>query len=93
MKCDVFKRTSDNWYGSYTLGDGCNSIDPPELLVAVSFLSMDDGEWGVFADGTDDYAIGRVFDDEKAAWCCFLEVIGLEDVTRAELERLGFGSC
>jgi len=32
----------------------------------------------------------RDFTDEKTAWCCFLEVIGLEDVTMATLKERGF---
>ena len=67
-------------------------------LVEVSFSQTDPnppfkGEWLVCAWGGDDCGMEKIFIDEKEAWCCFLQVIGLENVTMAALTDLGFRSA
>lgn len=94
MRVDVFKRTSDDWCPSYELSQWNNGVER-QKLVEVSFTQTGptpptDGEWRVCAWGGDDCGMERDFTDEKTAWCCFLEVIGLEDVTMATLKERGF---
>lgn len=96
MRVDVFKRTSDDWYPSYELAQWNKGIEH-QKLVEVSFLQtgpkpkpLIGGEWRVCIWGGDDCGMERDFADEKVAWCCFLEVIGLNDVTMAALKERGF---
>jgi hypothetical protein len=66
------------------------------MLVRVTFTTIgpkDVNEWRVCVWGNDDCGMERDFEDEKAAWCCFLEVIGFDYVTRSNLQRLGFVSA
>ena len=87
MECNVFKRTSDDWCPSYFLQQG-------QGLVEVSFLQTLSVSrvqcWLVCAWGGDDCGLEKVFESEIEAWCCFLQVIGLEDVTMRALIDLGF---
>lgn len=92
MRCDVFKRTTDQWYPSYQI-----ERDGP-MLVEVSFTQTGpypptSGEWRVCVWGADDCGMERDFTDESSAWTTFLEVIGMEDVTMAALQNLGFVSA
>lgn len=93
MECNVFKKTSDEWYPPYTLKEGANESN----LVEVTFTRIgphkQPGDWRVCAWGMDDMGMEKDFADEKAAWCCFLEVIGLEDVTIKGLKARGFWSA
>jgi hypothetical protein len=95
MRTDVFKYTSDDWYPSYILTNSHNKI---KGLVKVSFTQTGpnppiEGEWRVCVWGEDDCGMEQDFVNETIAWCCFLEVIGLEDVTMASLNSLGFISA
>ena len=88
MNCDVFKRTSDDWCPSYFLQQG-------QGLVEVSFLQTESATssahgWLVCAWGGDDCGLEKAFESETEAWCCFLQVIGLENVTMRALIDLGF---
>lgn len=89
MRCEVFKYTTDDWYPSYFLDD------TEDMLVQVSFIKImtkegDNLQLRVCAWGNDDCGLERDFEDERTAWCCFLEVIGLEDVTMDSLIERGF---
>ena len=84
---EVFKRSSSDWYPAFRIPLGC-------FLVKVSFLQLSPiGGWRVCAWGGDDFGLEKDFDDEKEAWTCFLEVIGLDDVSHEELKALGFRSA
>lgn len=92
MLCEVFKRTTDNWRPSYKMDDG------KTMLASVTFTQIEpesliDVKWRVCVWGNDDCGMELDFDDEKIAWCCFLRVIGLDDVTIAALLELGFVSA
>ena len=93
MSTEVFKRTSDNWAPSYPFGS--DEGIPGHGLVKVVFTQTGpsppaSGEWRVAAWGADDFGMVRDFTDQSEAWHLFLEVIGMEDVTTAELTRMGF---
>lgn len=96
MHCDVFKRTSDNWYGNYKIKNDARVSD----LVEVSFTVTGpdprhhQGEFRVCVWGNDDCGMEKDFaDDEELAWNCFLQVIGMKDVTKEKLKILGFVSA
>lgn len=96
MNVNVFKTTTDDWHGSYLLDNWYSGAKPgATMLVEVSFCQTGpnppiNGEWRVCAWGNDDCGMGRDFTSESEAWVCFLEVIGLDDVTRAALKERGF---
>ena len=100
MEVRVFKNTSDQWYPSYYLGNWYNGVQPGgSMVVEVSFLQTGPADtksdWRVCVWGADDCGMEKDFDQTKEAeaWLCFLEVIGLEDVTRTKLMELGFVSA
>lgn len=77
-KVRVFKQTSDDWFPSYQIDDNLN-------LVQVSFIPFDDNTYSVCACGGDDFGLEKDFVNEKEAWQCFIEIIGMNDVTIKEL--------
>ena len=92
VKVEVFKGTSENWFPSYKMDGG------KKLLVKVCFTQTGPnppthGDWRVCVWGGDDCGMERDFSNEAEAWNCFLQVIGLEDVTRAALRGRGFSSA
>ena len=92
MRVDVFKRTSEDWFPSYKMDGGRTS------LVEVTFCRAGlapphDGSWRVCVWGEDDRGMHRDFHSEAEAWNCFLQIIGLDDVTRAELTGRGLLSA
>lgn len=97
MRTSVFKITSDDWYPSYELSQWHNGKH--QKLVEVSFTQTGPdpkygvGKWRVCVWGGDDFGMERDFVDEKRAWCCFLEVIGLDDVTMTALKKRNFVSA
>ncbi len=100
MRCNVFKLTTDNWFPSYKLNCWFNGKQPGETgLVEVTFTklgpSIEDNSpgWRTCVWGGDDCGMEKDFINEKEAWCCFLEVIGLEDVTMEKLHTMGFVSA
>lgn len=87
MRCEVFKITSDDWYPSYKLEDKTK-------LVQVSFMQiLLPSSWLVCVWGQDDCGMEKFFGTENEAWCTFLRIIGLEDVTMSELTKLGLTSA
>lgn len=92
MYCEVFKATTDNWYPSYI-------IERSNLyLVRVVFTQTGpnppiSGDWRVCVWGADDCGMERDFKDETSAWSCFVQVLGLDDVTKSSLKLLGFISA
>ena len=97
MKVSVFKRTTDDWHPSYQLS-GWNKGVEHQKLVDVIFTQTGpnppvDGKWRVCVWGGDDCGLERDFSTESEAWACFLEVIGLEDVTMEALIERGFVSA
>ncbi len=87
MKVEVFKRTSDDWFSSYRCED-CK-------LVRVKFTQTgpfppSNGVWRVCAWGSDDFGLELDFSNETEAWACFLQVIGMVDVTISALKEMGF---
>ena len=94
MQVDVFKVTSDDWCGSYAI-DGWHKGALRQMLVIVSFCMTGpkpphDGDWRVCVWGNDDCGMEKDFKDERTAWCCYLEIIGLEDVTMTAIKERGF---
>lgn len=93
MEMTVFKRTQDDWYGSYY-----TSHD--EMLVECIFngniMQNFPGKlpiWRTCVWGTDDCGMEIDCTTEAEAWIKFLQVIGLEFVNRDELLKLGFVSA
>lgn len=92
MNVEVFKHTSEDWFPSYKMDGGRTS------LVEVCFTQTGPnppiaGDWRVCVWGGDDCGMERDFSSETEAWNCFLQVIGLKDVTRAALKERGFSSA
>lgn len=88
-RMSVFKRTRDNWHGSYRL-DGY-----PDLLVNVRYAgNISPPNWdplySVSVWGNDDTAMTFEVDNESAAFAKFLEVLALNYVDYEALEQLGF---
>ena len=97
MKVSVFKRTTDDWHPSYQLS-GWNKGIEHQKLVEVMFTQTGpnppvDGHWRVCAWGVDDFGLENDFVVERNAWDCFVEVIGLENVTMDALLDRGFVSA
>ncbi len=90
MHCDVFKVTSEDWYPSYKLEDKTKLVQVSfmQVLLATSATS-----WRVCVGGQDDYVVERDFATENEAWCMFVRIIGLEDVTMNTLKNIGFLSA
>jgi len=86
IEVNVFKRTTDDWYGSYRLDNTDNG-----MLVEVGFANLD-GLFRVSVWGTDDCGMEFDRESENEAWNIFLGVIGMENVNRKELIDLGFVS-
>ena len=92
-RVEVFKLTEDEWYPSYNCEAG--------KLVCVTFTKTGpqienyNYDWRVCVWGWDDCGMEKDFpkDQEHAAWCCFLEVIGMEFVNMKDLKDLGFKSA
>jgi len=82
----VFKTTTDDWYGSFMVHGSRETIK----LVQINFTSDDLGYFIVSAGGNDDYGLEKHYTNEKQAWCCFLEIIGIDDVKIEQLVSLGF---
>lgn len=82
-RVSVFKRTQDNWCGSYGIGN--------ELFVEVIFNGkLSDGTWRTCIWGNDD--LGMEFDckTQEEAWEMFLKVICMKYVNISELKKLGY---
>lgn len=97
MRVDVFKRTSDDWFPSYSLQQWNKGVES-QMLVEVTFCTTGpkpphNGDWRVCAWGGDDCGMEKDFKDETLAWNCFLQVIGMEEVTMKALEDMGFVSA
>jgi hypothetical protein len=96
MDIDVFKRTTDDWYGNYKIQSDARVSD----VVEVSFTTtgpnpkQHQGEFRVCVWGNDDCGMEKDFaDDEELAWNCFFQVIGLDYVNKDSLRSLGFVSA
>lgn len=92
MQLQVFVRTTDDWYPSYTLSPS------GERVVEVTFTQTGprppvDGLWRVCVWGGDDCGMERDFTDETEAWSCFLQVIGSKTVTMKLLREMQFLSA
>lgn len=92
MIVEVFKRTDDNWYGSYKIDEDSRV----NMLVEVIFTQTGpdpkngNGEWRVCVWGNDDYGMEIDFTDETTAWNIYLQVIGWEVVNIDSLKSIGF---
>jgi len=88
MRVKVFKRTTDDWCGSYHLErQDC-------MLVEVIFNgNIGNGMWRTCVWGNDD--CGMEFDcaTETECWNKFLQVIGMDFVDMVALRDLGFVSA
>lgn len=83
----VYKRTQDDWFPNYKAQDGLN-------LVRIHYFKQSCPDcWVIVASGNDDFALRKEFpiEQEKLAWCCFVEIIGQEFVSVGYLvDQLGF---
>ncbi len=90
MRCDVFKKTSDDWHPPYSASYGMTLVRVS--LIKLITLPHHEHHWRVCVWGMDDCGMEKDFVGETGAWACFLEVIGLEDVTMVALKARGFVS-
>lgn len=82
-RVSVFKKTLDNWCGSYTIGNEC--------FVEVIFNGkIANDTYRTCAWGNDDFGMEFDCNTEEEAWEVFLKVIGMEYVHIYELKKLGF---
>ena len=91
MNVDVFKKTSDDWHPSYRV----NCWWGDTLFVHVGFAQPEPYpeppcNWIVTVSGMGNDILVKEFEYETEAWVCFLQVIGMEDVTRESVINLGF---
>lgn len=87
MECNVYKKTTDIWLS-------CDTLNTGELILNVEFkeltiTSNDPKQWLVNVYGDDDCYMQKTFNSEKEAWCIFLQIIGLDNVTISSLSKLG----
>lgn len=99
MRVSVFKTTTDDWYGSYTLSEFHNGIKK-QMLVEVSFLSniavydnTTPAIWITCVWGDDDCGMEFISSNEMECWTMFLRVIRMDNVNKDELKDLGFIYC
>ena len=96
----VFKETTDNWCGSYTL----KAHPENRMLVLVSFynntswktdLGSEDNFVRVCAWGNDDAGLEKDFTskDIGTAWKTFMDVVSMKKVNMRDLIKLGFVSA
>jgi hypothetical protein len=92
MKMTVFKRTQDQWYGSYKLEESDNG----DMLVEVTFTQTGPdpdlglGKWRVCVWGNDDCGMERDFDLEGEALHLFYHIISWTYVNKDQLKVAGF---
>lgn len=91
-RSSVFKRTTDDWYPSYTLHGREGS------LVEISFIQLqgapEERNWRVCCWGGDDMGLERDYPSESEAWSVFVQVIGWEYVNQNQLVcEFGFYSA
>lgn len=101
-RTSVFKLTTDDWYGSYTISDYYNGVEKP-MLVEVIYngrIEMSNPEypdhppvWRVSVWGNDDCGMEMDILSEGVAKDMFLRVISMKYVDRDDLIRLGFVSA
>ena len=96
MRVDVFKTTTDDWYGSYILPEYHKGFKD-KMLVEVSFLgNITDYDksrpaiWRCCVWGNDDCGMDFDCNSEAECWTTFLRVIGMENVNQEDLKTLGF---
>ena len=95
MKMTVFKRTQDDWYGSYKLAESFTG----DMLVKVSFTQTGPdpelglGKWRVCVWGNDDCGMERDFDHDGDALHLFYHIISWTYVNKDQLSNLGFISA
>lgn len=90
----VFKHTIDDWHGSYTIDTGFETY----LAVEVSFRGNisppgTPATYRTCVWGTDDCGMEIDCTWESQAWNIFLQIIGMETVTRDALVNLGLVSA
>lgn len=85
MECTVYKKTSDIFlsYGKLNTGENVVSVSFSEEYV------NDYKYWLVSVDSDDDCSMSNTYTLEKEAWCVFLQIIGLDDVTLLALKDIG----
>ncbi len=96
MRVDVFKTTTDDWYGSYTLPE-YHKGQKDKMLVEVSFLgnitAYDKSKpaiWRTCVWGNDDCGMEFDCNSEAECWTTFLRVIGMNNVNQEDLKNIGF---
>ncbi len=85
MECTVYKKTSDIFlsYGKLNTGENVVSVSFREEYV------NDYKYWLVSVDSDDDCNMSNTYNSEREAWCIFLQIIGLDDVTLLALKDIG----
>ena len=93
METSVFKRTSDSWYDNYIIVDDARVKDLVEVSFYSNICAYDKTLRPVSRTcvwGNDDCGMEFDSENETEAWNMFLQVIGMEDVTKEKLKCLGF---
>lgn len=79
-RISVFKKTHDNWHGSYHLNEYYKGIKSQKIVEVIFCGQISDNLWRVCVWGCDDYSLERDFDIEDKAWQCFITIIRYEFV-------------
>lgn len=97
MRFSVYKKTSDNWCGNYTIitPHASTDIDLVEVKFHGNIASPQESVpyYRVSVWGNDDCGMEFDCDNEKLALTKFMEVIGLEIITFDALKQLEFISA
>jgi hypothetical protein len=93
MEIAVYKRTNEDWYGNYEIIDGDSLVEVCLYKTGPDPKNYK-GEFLVCVWGNDDCGMELEFGaDEAKALNIFLQVIGVENVSREHLISLGFVSA
>lgn len=100
MRIECFKKTRDDWYGSYKFdGDYNHNHQQDKFLCRVGFLRYRQTTettppgYKVYASGNDDFSLEKEFshDDFELAQKIFLTILGEEYISKDFLmSELGF---
>lgn len=85
---EVLKKTNDDWYPSYKMGD-----THFELYVRVYFVEYTNSfGYKVAAWGNDDFGLEKEFSvkERQQAWDLFLELIQMQYIGKDKLKWMGF---
>ena len=84
----VYKDTEEDFCPSYLMSDGSKLV--LILFIPPGPTSSSSIDYLISVCGDDDYSLDKRFESEKKAWCCFLEIVGQETITKDYLVEIGF---